>query len=179
MSSIQRIVLGLILTCAGVWAQSTAQINGTVRDSSGLAVAGATGKATPTATGGGRTITSDAEGAFVFANLPIGPYLLEITKEGFNKYAQTGIVLQVDSNPSIDAGLKLGAVTEQVTVQADASMVETHSTGVGTVVDNQRVVEMPLNGRNATELVFLAGMANQPSGTGGGFLNSSRNYPTV
>src|ERR1700686_4920844 len=178
MTSIQKIVLGLILTCGAVWAQSTAQINGTVRDSSGLAVAGATVKATQTATGAVRTITSDAEGAFVFANLPIGPYLLEITKEGFNKYAQTGIVLQVDSNPSIDAALKVGAVTEQVTVQADASMVETHSTGVGTVVDNQRVVEMPLNGRNATELVFLAGMATI-GGANGGFLNSVRNYPTV
>src|SRR5579864_2164488 len=178
MTSVQKIVFGLIVTCAAVWAQSTAQINGTVRDSSGLAVAGATVKATQTATGAVRTVTSDAEGAFVFANLPIGPYLLEITKEGFNKYAQTGIVLQVDSNPTIDAALKVGAVTEQVTVQADASMVETHSTGVGTVVDNQRVVEMPLNGRNATELVFLAGMATI-GGANGGFLNSVRNYPTV
>src|SRR6266853_3362560 len=63
-------------------------------------------------------------------------------------------------------------------VTADAAMVETHSTGVGTVVDNKRVVEMPLNGRNATELVFLAGLATI-GGSNGGFLNSVRNYPTV
>ena len=123
-------------------------------------------------------MTSGADGGYVLSNLPVGPYLLEVTKEGFTKYAQSGIVLQVDSNPTIDAALKVGSVTEQVMVQADANMVETHSTGVGTVVDNQRVVEMPLNGRNATELIFLAGMATI-GGANGGFLNSVRNYPTV
>ncbi|PWU09459.1 MAG: TonB-dependent receptor [Terriglobia bacterium] len=168
----------LLLVSLSLWAQSTAQINGTVRDSSGLAAPGASVKVTQTATGGVRTVTSDADGAFVFANLPIGPYIMEITKEGFTKYVQSGIVLQVDSNPTIDATLKVGSVSEQVLVQADANMVETHSTGVGTVVDNQRVIEMPLNGRNATELVFLAGMATI-GGANGGFLNSVRNYPTV
>src|SRR5262252_2933825 len=167
-----------IVAVGVVWAQSTAQINGTVRDASGLAVADATVKVTQTATGAVRTATSGTDGAYVLANLPIGPYLLEVTKEGFTKYAQSGIVLQVDSNPTIDVAMKVGSVTEQVTVQADANMVETHSTGVGTVVDNQRVMEMPLNGRNATQLVFLAGMATI-GGANGGFLNSVRNYPTV
>src|SRR5208283_2845070 len=92
--------------------------------------------------------------------LPVGPYVVEVSKEGFSKYVQSGIVLQVDSNPTIDAALKVGSVSDQITVEADATMVETHSTGVGQVVDAQRVVEMPLNGRNATELIFLAGMAN-------------------
>ena len=61
--------------------------------------------------------------------------------------------------PSIPV-LEVGQVTEQVEVQADAALVETRSTGVGTVMDNQRVLELPLNGRNVTELIFLAGMAN-------------------
>jgi len=86
-------------------------------------------------------------------------------------------VLQVDSNPAIDANLKIGSTSDQVTVEADAAMVETHSTGVGTVIDNQRVVELPLNGRNPMQLVSLSGMAN--AGTGGGALNSIRNYPTI
>jgi hypothetical protein len=178
MNGFGTIVCGVWISCAALWAQSTAQINGTVRDASGLAVPGATVKATQTATGVARTVTSGADGGYVLSNLPVGPYLLEVTKEGFTKYAQSGIVLQVDSNPTIDAALKVGSVTEQVMVQADANMVETHSTGVGTVVDNQRVVEMPLNGRNATELIFLAGMATI-GGANGGFLNSVRNYPTV
>jgi hypothetical protein len=179
-----RTVIFLLFACAGLWAQgSTAQISGTVKDSTGLAVPGAEVKATQTATGAVRTVTSGAEGAYVLPNLPIGPYMLEITKEGFTKYVQSGIVLQVAANPTIDAALKVGSVSEQVTVQADAAMVETHSTGVGQVVDAQRVVEMPLNGRNATELIFLAGMANTGNGgtsaAGTNPLNSVRNYPTV
>src|SRR5579872_357900 len=178
MNITRAVVCGLFAVSVAVWAQSTAQITGTVRDSSGLAVGDATIKATQTATGAVRTVTSGADGSYTFANLPIGPYLLEVTKDGFTKYAQAGIVLQVDSSPTIDVGLKVGSVTEQVIVQADANMVETHTTSVGTVVDNQRVVEMPLNGRNVTQLVFLAGMATI-GGANGGFLNSVRNYPTV
>ena len=178
MGASRALVAGLFAACLGLWGQSTAQINGNVRDASGLAVPDATVKVTQTATGAVRTANSGTDGAYVLANLPIGPYLLEVTKDGFTKYAQSGIVLQVDSNPTIDVSMKVGSVNEQVTVQADANMVETHTTSVGTVVDNQRVVEMPLNGRNATQLVFLAGMATI-GGANGGFLNSVRNYPTV
>jgi Carboxypeptidase regulatory-like domain len=174
-----RLGLIFLLVCSSVWAQSsTAQINGNVSDSGGLSVPGAEVKVTQTATGLVRTVTSAGDGNFVFPNLPVGPYLLEVSKAGFNKFVQSGIVLQVSANPTIDAVLKVGSVNEQVTVQADATMVETRSTGVGTVVDNARVIEMPLNGRNATELVFLAGMATI-GGANGGFLNSVRNYPTV
>src|SRR5579864_2925755 len=162
MTLVPKIAFVLLVTCGALWSQaaSTAQINGTVRDASGLGVPDASVKATQTATGLVRTATSGPDGAYVLTNLPIGPYLLEVTKEGFSKYAQSGILLQVDNNPTIDAALKVGSVSEQVLVQADAAMVETHSTGVGQVVDSQRVVELPLNGRNATELIFLAGMAN-------------------
>src|SRR5207253_8023580 len=104
------------------------------RDSSGLAVPGAAIKATQTATGVVRTTTSGADGGYVLPNLPIGPYLVEVTKEGFNKYAQTGIVLQVDSNPTVDISLKVGAVTEQVTVEANVAQVETRTTSIGQVV---------------------------------------------
>jgi len=168
--------IGLFLACAMVWGQATSQISGTVTDQTGLAVPGAEVKVTQTATGAVRTVTAGADGGYVLANLPIGPYLLEVTKQGFNKYVQSGIVLQVDSNPTIDIALKVGAVTEQVTVEAAAAQVETRSTGVGQVVDNQRVSEMPLNGRQPIELVFLAGMASAP---GGGAINTVRNYPTV
>src|SRR5689334_4243765 len=158
--SLARLIFASLLTCAAVWAQgSTAQITGTVKDATGLAVPGAAIKVTQTATGAVRNVTSGADGGYVIPNLPIGPYLLEVTKEGFSKYVQSGIVLQVDTNPTIDAALKIGSVSEQVNVQADAAMVETHSTGVGQVVDAQRVAEMPLNGRDPHELIFLAGLA--------------------
>jgi carboxypeptidase family protein len=166
-----------VLTSRLLWGQaaSTAQINGTVRDSSGLAVPGAAIKVTQTATGAVRTVASGTDGGYVLANLAIGPYTLEVTREGFSKYVQSGIVLQVDSNPTIDIALKVGSVSEQVVVQADAAMVETHSTGVGTVVDQKRVVDLPLNGRQATQLIFLSGMATTGNGTN---LNTIRNYPT-
>src|SRR4029077_11617173 len=149
MNTAVKTLLALFIFCAAAWGQaSTAQIKGTVRDASGLAVPAAEIKVTQTATGAIRTAVSGADGSYVLTNLPIGPYLLEVQKEGFSKYVQSGIVLQVDSNPTIDPSLKVGTVNEQVMVQADAALVETRSTGIGQVVDNQRVVEMPLNGRN-------------------------------
>ncbi len=164
-----------LLSCAVALAQ-TAQINGTVRDATGLPIPGATIKATQTATGLVRTTTSGADGGYVLSNLPIGPYVLEVSKEGFAKYAETGIVLEVNTNPTMDIALRVGAVSEQVTVEAGAAQVETRTTSIGQVVDNQRIMEMPLNGRDVHQLIFLAGMASFP---GTASLNSVRNYPTV
>src|SRR5437879_9664864 len=170
-------LLGLTLTGATLWAQATtAQISGTVKDQTGAVLPGVEIAVTQTATGAKRTAVSNETGNYVLASLPLGPYMLEAALPCFKSYVQTGIVLQVDANPTINVVLQVGQVSDQVEVQANAALVETHSTGLGTVVDNQRVVELPLNGRNVTELVFLAGMANVG---GSGFLNSVRNYPTV
>ena len=177
MRQIARGLVCLLVGCSAVLAQtSTAQISGTVKDESGAAIPGAEVKATQAATGAVRSVISGTDGSYVLANLPVGPYTLEVTKEGFSRFVQTGIVLQVDANPSIDIPLKVGSVNERVQVQAEAGQVETHSTGVGNVVDNQRVVEMPLNGRNPLELVLLNGMATLP---GPGAINNVRNYPTI
>jgi hypothetical protein len=168
-----------LLVASGAWAQaiSTSQINGAVQDASGLGVPGAEVKATQTETGLTRSAISGADGTYVLTNLPVGPYQLEVVKEGFSKYLQSGIVLQVGSNPSVDIGLKVGAVSEQVQVEANAALVETRSSGIGQVIDNQRVLELPLNGRQVTELIYLSGMATQVNGAG---LNSGvRNFPTV
>ncbi len=174
MFSAPKLALAFLVASAA-WAQ-TAQINGTVRDATGLAIPGAAIKATQTATGFSRTAVSGADGGYVLPNVPIGPYLVEVTKEGFTKYAQTGIVLEVNTAPTIDISMKVGSVNEQVTVQAEALQVETRTTSVGQVVDTQRVLEMPLNGREVHELIFLAGMATYP---GTASLNTVRNYPTV
>jgi len=177
--AIVRVLCFLLVTTVLVWAQgSTAQINGIIRDDSGLAVPGADVSVTQTSTSATRTTTSGPDGSYAFQNLPIGPYVLEITKSGFNKYVQNGIVLEVDANRTIEVALKVGATSDEVTVQADVVAVETQSTGVGTVVDNQRVNEMPLNGRNVTELIFLAGMATVGTGNAAQLV-SVRNYPTI
>src|SRR5579871_1797680 len=168
------VFLALATTSTIAWGQSTAQITGTVKDSTGLAVPGAEVKATQTATGGVRTVTSGADGAYIFANLPVGPYQVEVSKDGFSKYIQSGIVLQVDANPTVDIILKVGTVSEQVQVEADAALVETRATGVGQVIDNTRVLELPLNGRQVSDLIVLSGAA-----VSGGLQASSRNYPTA
>ena len=153
-------------------AQATAQISGTVSDASGLAVPAAQVKATQTETGAVRTVISGAAGGYILSNLPVGPYQLEVTKEGFATYTQSGITLQVASNPTVDISLKVGAVSERVQVEASAVQVETQATGVGQVIDNQRVLELPLNARNSQQLILLAGAA-----VSGGTQSTNRGYP--
>ena len=166
---------GLVALSTAAWAQavSTAQIQGTVQDATGAALAGADVKATQTDTGISRTTVTGADGGYVLSNLPIGPYSLEVSKQGFARYVQTGIVLQVAESPTINVGLKLGEVNEQVSVQADAALIETQSTGVGNVMESQRILDLPLNGRNPADLIQLAGAAVAP---GGGFNASSRSF---
>ncbi|MEQ1885445.1 MAG: carboxypeptidase regulatory-like domain-containing protein [Bryobacteraceae bacterium] len=139
--------------------QGTAQIHGTVQDASGAAVPGAEVKATQTDTNASRSATTGADGGYVLANLPIGPYRIEVAKDGFSKYQQAGVVLQVNADPLVDVSLKVGAQSEIINVEANAALVETRSSTVGAVMDNQRILELPLNGRNATELITLSGGA--------------------
>ena len=106
----------LLLIATNASSQSTAQINGTVADSSGAVLPGATVVATQTETGFRRDAVSDDRGSFTLSNLPIGPYRLEVTLSGFRAYVQTGIVLQVNSNPVFSATLQLGDLEETVTV---------------------------------------------------------------
>lgn len=174
------VVVFVLLAVAGGtgWAQAVAgsQLSGVVRDSSGGVLPGAEVTVTKTDTGATRTVFTGGDGTYVIPNLPVGPYELKAVMQGFNTYVRTGIILQVNSNPSIDVVLSVGALDETVTVTANAGMVETQSTGVGQVIDNRAVVEMPLNGRQATELIFLSGLATSAPAAD---LNTNKNYPTV
>ena len=149
------------LACSLLWAQATAQINGRVTDQTGAVLPGVDITATQTDTGITRTTITDETGAFVLPNLATGPYRVEAALAGFRTFVQTGIVLQVNSSPVINAILEVGQVTDQVEVQANATMVETRSQGVGTVIENERILELPLNGRQATDLIVLTGAAVQ------------------
>jgi hypothetical protein len=166
--SVKKLV-GLLLLCASAtWAQSqaTSQIQGTVQDASGAPVPGAQVKATQTDTGVSRIVSTENDGGYVLPSLPIGPYRLEVSKPGFSTYVQTGIILQVATNPTVDIALKIGAVNEQVQVEANAALVETQATGVGNVMETQRILELPLNGRLATDLITSTG-AVIPQGVAG------------
>lgn len=144
------------LTGTIAFGQAVSQISGTTRDMSGAVVPSVEVSVTQTDTGQKRTVMTDAEGSFVFPNLPIGPYRLEATKSGFKTFVQTGIELQVATSPVIPVLLGVGEVSQSVEVAANATSVDTQKLGVGTVVDNQRVLDLPLNGRNAADLVNMS-----------------------
>src|SRR5437773_3579853 len=154
-------LFGSVMTCGSVWAQATAQISGTVQDQSGAVLPGSEITATQTDTGVSRTTITNETGSYVLPNLPLGPYRLEAGLPGFRTYVQTGIVLQVNSSPVINVVLQVGQVSEQVEVQANAALVETRSSTVGVVMENARILELPLNGRNVTDLITLGGAAVQ------------------
>ena len=178
LRTIVGVVLASLLATGTGWAQavSGSQISGVVKDTSGAAIPGAEVTVTKTDTGAVRTVFTAPDGSYVLPNLPVGPYQLKVVLQGFSTYVRDGIVLQVSSNPEINVTLSVGTISEQVTVTAASSLVETHSTGVGQVIDNQHVLEMPLNGRQATELIFLSGLATAaPAGD----LNTNKNFPTV
>ena len=162
----------------GAQAVSTSQISGVVQDQSGAVVAGAQVKVIQTETGAVRSATSGPDGSYLLPGLPIGPYRMEVQKEGFSTWVQSGLVLIVNTNPTINATLKVGATSEQVTVEATALAVETHSTGVGQVIEHEAVVNLPLNAREPTQLILLAGVATT-QGTVANDLNSNKNFPTI
>src|SRR6266508_1850933 len=149
----------LLLVATNAWAQATAQINGTVTDTSAAVLPGVTVVAIQTETGLRRETVTDAEGAYALLNLPIGPYRLEASLAGFRSYVQTGIVLQVNSNPVIKVTLQLGQLSETLTVQGQAPLVETRNPAVGNVITNAQVEALPMEGRNVASLVVTVGAA--------------------
>jgi hypothetical protein len=150
-----------VLTCGIALGQAVSQISGLTRDQSGAVVPGVEITAIQTDTGVKRTVITNDAGAFVIPNLQIGPYRIEAAKAGFRAYVQTGIELLVDSNPVIPITLGIGEVTQTVAVEANATSVETQKLGVGTVMETQRILDLPLNGRTPTDLIALTGAAVQ------------------
>jgi len=153
---------------ADVWAQATAQISGTVKDQSGAVLPGVEITATQTETGATRMAVTNETGSYILSNLPIGPYKLEAALPGFRTFIQTGIILQVNGSPAINPVLEVGQVTEQVEVSANAALVETRNAGVSQVVENVRILELPLNGRNVNELIALSGATAPAAAQGSG-----------
>src|SRR3989475_12231110 len=170
---VRRVGLAIVIACVFsvfgcdfAWAQATAQISGTVRDPSAAVLPGVERTATETETGLVRKTISNETGSYVLPNLPLGPYRLEAGLPGFRTYVQAGIVLQVNSSPVINPVLQVGQVSEQIEVQANAALVDTRDSAVGSVIENERVLELPLNGRNVTDLILMAGGAvDQSSGS--------------
>jgi hypothetical protein len=156
---------------------AVAQLTGTVADSSGGALPGVEVTVKQTGTGMTRFVISGSRGEYVFTNLPVGPYTLTAKLQGFTSFEQSGIVLAVGDSRSVNVSLKVGAISETITVAANSSQVETRGTGVGLVVSQEQIVGLPLNGRQATQLVLASGGAVDTSNVGG--LTSNRQPPNA
>lgn len=130
-------------------------IRGTVLDASGGTVSSAKVTAIHTETGLARTVTSDSQGTYVLVELPVGHYRLEAEAKGFQKYVQEGISLDVNQAALLTIHLTIGMSTQEVRVQADASLLEVAVTSLGKTVDERDVLDLPLNGRNFSQLGLL------------------------
>ncbi|MBI2822636.1 MAG: TonB-dependent receptor [Acidobacteria bacterium] len=155
--------------------RTTATISGTVKDETGAVLPGVTVVAENSDTGYSlTTITSDA-GNYTVPNLPLGNYRVRAELEGFNTVVHTGIKLTVGREAVVDFALKVGEISEQVTVTGEAPLVETRQATLADLVDDRQIRDLPLSGRSFTDLAFLqAGVMTRNriranySSTGGG-----------
>ncbi len=136
-------------------AQATATIVGTVTDSSGAAIANATVQVKNSGTGVTQNAITDAQGRYRAPDLIIGTYEVQASNPGFQTVVHRGITLTVGAEPVVDFSLPVGQAQQTVTVEGEASQVETQSTAVGSVVETKQIVDLPLNGRNFTQLLTL------------------------
>jgi outer membrane receptor protein involved in Fe transport len=157
-----KLCLGLILLAATGFGQNIrGTILGTVRDPSGGVIKGAKVTVRNVSTGLVREETTNDAGEYLFAQLPVGQYDLTAEQSGFKKLERKSIVLQVEERRREDVDMAVGAVVETVAVEAGATVIQTDSATVGNVVDNKKVTELPLNGRNFLQLNLLVPGANQ------------------
>ena len=166
-SVINVYLLGLICGASILVAQyTTASLAGVVTDASGSTIVGANVTVENTETGLTKSQNTTADGAYSFPSLPVGSYRLIIEKSGFSRYVQQGITLTVNQAATQSVSLRVGALSQEITVREDASMVTTETATVGHLVNEKQVLDLPLNGRESQSLIFLAP----------GAVNTTNNY---
>ena len=148
-------VLLLLLVPKPSSAQSTGTILGTVKDSSGGVVPQAKVTLVNTDTNDTRTATTGDDGSFRFPALVTGHYSVRVEKEGFKTETQTGLTLEVAQELVVNTALQVGASTQEVTVTGEAPMVNTTNSSLGGLVNENKMADLPLNGRNYTDLTFM------------------------
>ena len=158
-------------------AVSIAEVSGVIADPTGAAIPNATVKITETEKEFSRTVTSDANGLYILPGLPVGPYRLDVSAPGFKGYAQSGLILQVGNKATVNVTMEVGNVSEHVEVSAQANMVETQNNTISQVIDERRITELPLNGRQPTQLILLSGAA--VAAPGGGMVGSKNYFSSV
>jgi hypothetical protein len=171
-----------------LWAQATGSMSGLVTDASGAALPGVTIEAINEATGVSRRAVSEGQGLYAIALLPPGTYRVKASLAGFRTLVREGVVVQVNQTARVNLPLEVGSVAESVTIRADAPLVETGHATLGIVIDERKIVDLPLNGRNFAQLgTLIPGVVAPPLSLGGlegdatpggagGFVNTTGSY---
>lgn len=144
------------MMAAQMLGQTFGSISGEVRNATGAVVTGANVTLTKASTGLVRTTASNDAGLYTFPSLVPGSYAMKAEAAGFRSMTQSNIELQVQQDARIDFSLEVGQVTESIDVRANAVMLSTEDATVGTVIENRRIVDLPLNGRNFLRLAALS-----------------------
>jgi Carboxypeptidase regulatory-like domain len=162
----------LLLLLAGLLApsavaQTTATLSGTASDEAGAVLPGAVVTLKNVETGLTRTAKTNDQGLYTVSFLPVGTYSLTVEHQGFQGKTLSGIILQVDQKARVDITLSVAATAATVTVNAEAPLVNTASSDLGEVIENKRIVDLPLNGRQFSQLILLTAGATSGSIQGG------------
>lgn len=160
--SLKALLLGIVavLTVPSIWAQGvsgSASVAGTVTDTTGAVIPGASVVLLNVERGSEQEVSTNEAGNYAYPDITPGTYSVRVSSDGFQTREVTDLQVQVGQRAAVNVELEVGQVTEVVTVEAAAVLLETESNAIGTVVDSERVNELPLNGRNFLELALLAG----------------------
>src|ERR1041385_3162519 len=149
------VVISVLIGSTFLHADVTGSISGVVRDSSQAVVGGARVQVTNIQTNLTQETTSGTDGSFHILALPVGTYSLSTTANGFRKFTATNIDLKVNDQLHLDVTLQVGSTSENVNVEANALQVETESTQMGDVIESNKMLSLPLNGRSYLDLLGL------------------------
>ena len=170
-SKLQTLLFSVVLiltTSLSLHGQSTyGTVDGSVTDPSGAAVADAKVTLTNTGTQEKRTQTTGGEGGYQFVNVIPGVYRIDIEKSGFKHFGHTNVVVQVQQETHVDASLTVGQVSEVVEVTAETPLLQAETSSLGTVIEERKANELPLNGRNIFNLITISPGAVAQGGSGG------------
>jgi len=176
-------LLTVLILASGPARAQTAQITGRITDATGAVVPGVNISVTNLATGMERQVAANQDGYYTVPLLPPGEYRITVQHRGFKPITRSGVILQVDQRAELNFTLEVGTLAETVEVRADAARLNTVEASQGQVIENRRIVELPLNGRTYTDLALLSAGAVQPlSGSRyqgfstGGMRNTQNNF---
>ncbi len=169
MGTWTKMSVALIFASAMTWAQETASISGTVTDSSGAVAVGVTITITHVETNTNYTAVSNGTGFYINSALPVGAYQVSAEAEGFKKAVRTGLTLEVGDRAVMNFVLQVGEVADTVEVAAAAGQIDTSSATLGKVIENKRIMELPINSRSGLSLVSLTPNVRSQASSQSGF----------